>query len=657
MANNLLAAAALLWLAGGLIALTGRALTIVRIALVTGGVAAIVAALSGLPQTSGDIALPFRIAAEATHFQMSPEAFWLLGFGLVPAIFATGLGTPAPRGKAGWLFGAAASLLGALGVFGVQDGAAFLVAWELMSLGGAVMILSERIDPERGRTVLFMLALLEIGAVALLVAILVFAERGGGLPFAAFISGMNGAPRWLQIATAILLIVGFAAKLGLLPFYEWFPRAYGSGSGASGAILSGVVLNAAFFALGRGLLDWLPGQHGYIGILLTLLGVVSAILTVLYAFQQSDWRALLSFSSAENASIAVTALGAALIFRADGKADLGGLAWTVGLLHLSGHSLAKGGLFFTADGIWKATGEFAIKYANLSARSPWIFSVGALFAAMSLAAMPPQAGFVSEWFVFQTVFQSFHLSDLGSRLVLVLAGAGLALTAAVALATFIKVFGIGVLGRDPAGDRRISTARSLVVAAHGAAVLAFAAGMPFWLPALRGATAAHFAVDAPTRMHDGLLLVPLTAKFAFISPTMLVIAMPLLALIPIGLVLLGRRGKIRRAPVWYGGLRQNRQRSETTALAFSNALRTFYSFIYRPVMETKREIEGREYFVKRIAFSEGVAPIFTPYLFRPIIDAFRFLSDKMRLLQSGNLNSYLGLIGLLLVIILALTLL
>ena len=58
---------------------------------------------------------------------------------------------------------------------------------------------------------------------------------------------------------------------------------------------------------------------------------------------------------------------------------------------------------------------------------------------MSLAAMPPTAGFVSEWFVFQTVFQGFHLPNLVGRLVLALAGAGLALTAAVAFATFVKV--------------------------------------------------------------------------------------------------------------------------------------------------------------------------------------------------------------------------
>jgi hydrogenase-4 component B len=646
----------MLWLAGGAVALTGRVLVVARAALVLGGLAALTAAISTLPNRSTAMTLPLRIAGEASIFRMAPEAFWLMGFGLAPAILACWLGTPARSGKGGWLFGAAASLLGGLGVFGAQDGGMFLVAWEAMSLGGAVMILSERITPSRGRGVLFMLGLLEVGAVALLVAILILAYSPSSLAFEGFSGGIGELPRWIQITAAILLIIGFGAKLGLLPFYEWFPRAYGAGSGASGAILSGVVLNAAFYGLSRGLMEWIPGQRGEIGILVTIVGVATAILAILYAFQQEDWRRLLSFSSAENAAIAVTALGASLIFRADGLQDLAGLAWVVALLHLAGHALAKGAMFLTADGIFHATSSYQIKHANIAGRSSWVFGVGALFSAMSLAAMPPQAGFVSEWFVFQTVFQGFHLSGLGSRLVLVLAGAGLALTAAVALATFIKVLGIGVLGRGQRDETRVPYQSAIVVGILGACVFALAAGMPLWLSALEGATSTHFASDAAMRMHDGLLLVPLTAKFAFISPTMLVIAMPLLALIPIGLVIFSKRFRVRRAPVWYGGLKPDPARSATTALTFSNALRTFYSFIYRPTIHTKRESNGRKYFVTHVAFSQGIVPIFEPYLFSPIVRMTRALSGRVRMLQSGDLNSYLALIGLLLVIILGLTL-
>jgi hydrogenase-4 component B len=389
---------------------------------------------------------------------------------------------------------------------------------------------------------------------------------------------------------------------------------------------------------------------------LIIIAVLSAILTALYAFQQEDWRMLLSFSSAENASIAVAMLGAALIFRGDGRPELASLAWMVSLLHLAGHALAKGGLFLTADGVYSATGRYNIVHTDLLRRSSWLFGLGALFAAMSLAAMPPQAGFVSEWYMFETVFQGFRLDTLADRLVMALAGAGLALTAAVAFATYVKAFGIGLLGRSPHKFPPVTLPLGTAVGLLGLGVLALAVGMPFWLDALRVAVANEFGTHAARDMHDGLLLVPLTAKFAFISPTLLVIVMPLLAILPIVLVIANRRFAVRYAPVWYGGLDQDPARASTTALTFSNALRTFYSFVYRPTERTTREANSVHYFVHRLVFTQDVAPIFGPHLFAPAIRAVYAIANKFKALQSGHLNYYLALIGLLLIVILFLTL-
>jgi len=660
LSNELLTAVLVAWVAAAVISLFRTGLIAARILLTAGGIVAIVAAILALPGGTAAIALPTRLAGEAVGFQLSADGLWLFGFGLVPAIMACWLSTPARDGEAGWLFGVAASLIGALGVFGIRNGAGFLIAWEIMSLGGAVMILSEKLSPDAGSPALFMLGLLEAGAVALLIAILLLAATSHSFAFDAFRASAPGLPLPIIIAVGVLLVVGFGAKLGLLPFYEWFPATYGSGSGASGAILSGVVLNAAFYGLSRGLLDWAPahdtGAAAGLGIFVVIIGVASAILAALYAFQQEDWRKLLSFSSAENASIAVTMLGAMLMFRGHGEADLASLAWIVALLHLGGHSLAKGGLFLAADGVYRATGGYAIFNTGLLRRSSWIFGLGALFCAMSLAAMPPQAGFVSEWYVFQTVFQGFHLGSLIARLVMALAGAGLALTVAVAFAAIVKVFGIGLLGRTSHKEAAVAPRCGFAIGMLGLGVLGLAVGMPLWLEAFSVVTMSEFGTHAAGQMHDGLLLVPLTAKFAFISPTLLVVVTPLLAIIPIVLVVANRRFAVRHVPVWYGGLDQDPERASTTALTFSNALRTFYSFIYRPREETKRQVHTLPYFVNRLEFSHDVAPIFGPYLFAPVKGAVFALATRLKVLQSGHLNVYLALIGGLLVIILALAL-
>jgi hydrogenase-4 component B len=655
--DDLLAAGCIAWAAATILSLVGRGLIVGRILLFLGCIAEIIAVVIRLPHGTMSITLPTELAGQPVTFLLSPEALWLLGFGLAPAALACILSTPSPRGHAGWLFGAATSLIGALGVFGLQDGASFMIAWEIMSFGGAVMILSERLGNDVGRPVLFMLGLLEVGTVALIAVFLVLAQRSQSFDFAAFHATASSLPDALAATVGVLIIIGFGAKLGLLPFYEWFPGVYGAGSGASGALLSGVVLNAAFFGLGRGLLEWLPGANsgGGLGLFLLAVAVVTAILSALYAFQEVDWRALLSFSSAENACIAVAMLGACLLFRDGGLRDLASLAWAVALLHLAGHALAKSGLFLAADGVYRATGGYAIFHSDLLRRSSWVFGLGALFAVMSLAAMPPQAGFVSEWYVFQTVFQGFRLGSLADRLAMALAGAGLALTVAVAFATFVKVFGLGLLGRSARTVRPVPSGCAAAVGLLGASVLALAVGMPVWLQALSEAVRARFATEAVRDMGDGLLLVPLTAKFAFISPTLLVVVMPLLAIIPVLLVVASRRHAVRRVAVWYGGFDHNPERASTTALTFSNALRTFYSFVYRPTAEIEREARGPSYFINQLRFTHDIAPIFGPHLFAPAVRTVYDLAEKLRALQSGHLNFYLALIGALLLIILAFT--
>jgi len=627
-----------------------------RALLALGGVLVIAGVLSASPFGVAAIQTPFGLGG--ARFQLSGDGLWLLGFGLAPAVLACILGHPQQRGRL-WGAGAAASLLGALGVFGFQDALVFLIAWELMSLGGALMILGDRAADDVGRPTLFMLALLEVGAVALVGAMLLLTVQAGTTDFAAFAAAARAMPGWEQALVGVLFLVGFGAKLGLLPFYEWFPGAYGAGSGASGAVMSGVVLNAAFFGLGRALLQWTPVDPlagiSPLGVLVVAVAVPSAILAAFYAFQQEDWRDLLSLSSAENASISVCLLGVALMFRHDNLVDLAGLAWTVSLLHLGGHALAKGGLFLCADGCRRSEGDYRLTQRGVLRQNGWVFGLGALFAAMSLAAMPPQAGFVSEWFTFQTLFQGFHLATLTGRLVAALAGAGLALTAAIALATFVKAFGLGLLGGVEVGPRPISLWNRAAVGLLGLGVLAFAAGMPWWLQTLQPAVDAALGSAAPAHMRDGLLLVPLTAKFAFISPSKLVIALPLLAIIP--LLLLARHfGRARVAPVWYGGRNEDREQAETTSLAFSNALRTFYSFVYRPTEQTTREqrveTNGHPYFIRRLSFAHDVAPIFGPLLFKPIEGLVNAAARRIKVIQSGRLNLYLLLIGLLLVIIL-----
>jgi hypothetical protein len=103
-------------------------------------------------------------------------------------------------------------------------------------------------------------------------------------------------------------------------------------------------------------------------------------------------------------------------------------------------------------------------------------------------------------------------------------------------------------------------------------------------------------------------------------------------------------------------MREDPLRAATTSLTFANAMRTFYSFIYRPMLDTAREHQLVAYFVRKLEFEHDVADVFGPLLFTPIRRFVWKLAGKLQALQSGDLNFYLALIGALLIIILALTL-
>jgi len=649
---DLILCAFALWVTATALGFAGWALGFARLCLAVGALALMSGVAFGL--SAGTATVPMGLAFTApVAFHLSSEASWLAAFGLGPAAVGAALGSPLARGRL-WVAGTGTALIGSLGVFGLTEGAAFLIAWELMSLGAAAMVLSEADTEAQDGAILFMLTLLELGAVCILAALLWLGSAAGNLAFSGFPAAAAALGPAARYGVGTLFIIGFGAKLGLLPFYEWFPGVYGRASGATGVVLSGVVLNAAYFALSRALVTWLPdagGESLALGLTLLVLAVLTAVLAVLYAFQEEDWRRLLSLSTAENAGIACSALAAALLFRHAGLAALAGLAWIVALLHLAGHSLAKSALFLTADGVYHATGSYGLSPQGLLRRSAWSLGLGALFAAMSLAAMPPQAGFVSEWFVFQTVFQGFHMPGLIGPLALSVAGAGLALVAAVALATFIKLFGVGLLGQGAPSGGSIPRWHAHAVGLLGLSVLATAVAMPWWLVALDRGVAAAVPGASALALRSHWLLVPLSSHFAFISPTKLVIAGPLLALLPLGFWWVARVGR-RRSPTWYGGLPRPASQVSITPLAFSNALRTFYSMVYRPTEDMRHEHAGLRYFVRRLSFDHRVAPLFGPTVFGPAVRTTYRLAAALQRLQSGHMNFYLAIIGGLLVLVL-----
>src|SRR2546430_14076405 len=165
----------------------------------------------------------------------------------------------------------------------------------------------------------------------------------------------------------------------------------------------------------------------------------------MYALMEHDLKSLLAYHSVENIGIILLGIGAGMVFQTYGLKEFAALGLLAGLYHTINHALFKALLFLGAGSLLYATHTRDMEeHGGLLRRMPWT-GVFFLIGAVSISALPPTNGFVSEWLVFQSLFLSFQLPTVFLKLMLPIAAAMLALTGVLALACFAKAFGISFL--------------------------------------------------------------------------------------------------------------------------------------------------------------------------------------------------------------------
>ena len=209
--------------------------------------------------------------------------------------------------------------------------------------------------------------------------------------------------------------------------------------------MSGVMIKLGIFGILRVVLDLLGGGPAWWGSLILGFGVVSALLGVLYALMEHDLKRLLAYHSVENIGIILIGIGAGLIFYSYGLMTLAALGLIGGLYHTLNHASFKGLLFLGAGSILHATNTRNIeKMGGLIKRMPWT-ALFFLIGSISISALPPFNGFVSEWLVFQSLLAGFNIPKPELVILMPVAVGMLALTSGLAAACFVKAFGISFL--------------------------------------------------------------------------------------------------------------------------------------------------------------------------------------------------------------------
>ena len=225
------------------------------------------------------------------------------------------------------------------------DVVTFLFSWELMSILSYLLVNYKHQDEYNTRAGYLMLVMSEAGTLAVALALLLMAGTTGKLDFAslkAAATGMSETARW---AVFLLSFFGFGVKVGLVPSNVWLPRAHPAATGNVSAILSGVILNLGLYGILRVNADMLPLSQVAPGIIVVIVGTISALVGILYATTENDMKKMLAHSSIENMGIMTAGLGAGFVFGASGYPVLAGIAFTAALYHMTNHAIYKALLF------------------------------------------------------------------------------------------------------------------------------------------------------------------------------------------------------------------------------------------------------------------------------------------------------------------------
>lgn len=528
-----------------------------------------------------------------------------------------------------------------------RDGVLFLMAWEVMALAAFFLITTEDHDPGVHAAGWIYLIAAHIGIIALVAMVVLMRLTTGS--FDLWITLHGSVPSAMAAAMFILALVGFGLKAGIMPLHVWLPGAHANAPSHVSALFSGVMLNIGIYGLLR-FGETMTAPPLWWGLTLLILGAGSAVVGMIFAVCQNDYKRLLAYSSVENMGIVCMGLGLALIGRSVNRPDLIVLGLGGALFHVLNHSLFKPLLFMGAGNLLHATHTRKIdSLGGLAAKMP-ITAILFFTGALAICGLPGLNGFLSEWLIYLGLLRTATVPQGGTLVWISLAAGALAATGALAVAGFVKLTGSVFLGNkrsdqmSHAHDPGAEMLLPMGILASGCCAMALFPDvtMPFLARAIHDwaprATTAGGSIGALAPLHE----------MAIVN------AVLLLAAAAIGSVLWAvrkTRAAVRR-PTWSCACARTSSRMQYTGASFSRMLAQMFSWM---IPNTHAELPVPRYCPQPMEIVRDVPDVVLDRGLIPCFALTRRLLARLRPLQNKPVNMYLAyMLAILLLLLLAL---
>jgi formate hydrogenlyase subunit 3/multisubunit Na+/H+ antiporter MnhD subunit len=519
----------------------------------------------------------------------------------------------------------------------------FLMAWEMMSISSFFLVLFEGENRQTAHAGLMYLIASGIGTFFLFTVFILLAQNAASFDFAGFgIKGNDPA----RSAAFICALIGFGTKAGIMPMHVWLPEAHPAAPSHVSALMSAVMIKTGIYGLLR-ILTFLGMPCPWWGYLLIGIGIITAVLGILFALAQHDLKRLLAYSSIENIGIITIAIGIGVLGVGINNYDLAVIGFCAGVLHVINHAFFKGMLFLSAGSVYYQTGTREIDLLGGLLKKMPVTGVCFLIGSIAICGLPPLNGFISEFLIYLACFRNVSANGV-TAVISMSVIVSLALAGAFALACFSKAFGIIFLGQPrsdycyKACEAGVRMGMPLVFLAAACVISGICAAyiMPFIgsaVSAVAGTPSAE-AVEIISSVNSPLIYVAIMGV-SFCA---------LIALIALFRGLLLNRRAVEYGPTWDCGYAFPSARMQYTGSSFSQPLIDFFKGILRA---RKKGARVTGYFPDRLSFETHTDDIFAESIFRPMQAAVHALAGRLAWFQHGRLQSYILYIFIALIIL------
>lgn len=535
----------------------------------------------------------------------------------------------------------------------------FLVFFELMSLTSYFLVIVEQ-KPQsiKGGFLYFIMA--HVGFFMIMLSYLIMAANTGSFEFATF-RATQFSPAIASLCF-ILAFCGFGCKAGMFPFHSWLPQAHPAAPSNVSALMSGGMIKIGIFGIVKVGLDLLGSCEVQLwwGLVILVIGALSSVLGVAYALGEHDIKKLLAYHSVENIGIILLGIAIGYMGMALNQPVIAVLGIMAGLYHVLNHAMFKGLLFLGAGSVLYTTGSRNMEIMGGLARVMPATAMCFLIGSLAISAIPPLNGFVSEWFIYQSMFSVAITGDIVVRFFAAFAAVSLAITGALAVTCFVKAYGVTFLGAPrseaAANAKEVPASMRIGMIILAVVCVCLGIGAPWIAPIMQNIAAATTG-QAAIAVASGLDIAN-PAIGSVVSTPMLAILLIACVLVPVAArSLLSKGGVASNRDPWACGYALDPE-MPVVATTFAAEVKMFLKPIYaarEAVVSTAGSFQAM--FGNVVSGAAKAETVGDKYVVAGTASFVNWISKQVQKIEGGNFRVYIIYIVVALVFFLALAVL